>query len=170
MTNFQNNIQTMLNNNFMKFSEHVNPKMREELGKGIIFQDTFEFTKKVPTQNFLQGQFPSLVEKQHARSFLNEVKTDSVQRLQASSKSAAARAFKFNIAAEIVFLLVKMYRIKNDTHMTNDQKTRSNKREFGSSVCGVLGRLIGEGCMPIVGGYIGGFIGNMLGGAIGGAL
>lgn len=172
MTHSPNKIKTLLNSNFMKLNVHIDPKMREELGKRIISWDTFDFTKQGPTQHFLLEQIPSLVKKQDAKSLVRQLKIDGVQQLQASSKSAAAGAFKLNIIAETVSLLVKMYQIKTDAHLTNDQITRSYKRELGSSVGGVLGTLIGETCIPIpiIGGYLGGVIGKTLGGAIGGAL
>lgn len=172
MTHSPNKIKTLLNSNFMKLNVHIDPKMREELGKRIISWDTFDFTKQGPTQHFLLEQIPSLVKKQDAKSLVRQLKIDGVQQLQASSKSAAAGAFKLNIIAETVSLLVKMYQIKTDAHLTNDQKTRSYKRELGSYVGGVLGTLIGETCIPIpiIGGYLGGVIGNTIGGAIGGAL
>lgn len=168
MTNSPNNIKSMLNSNIMKLN--VGPKMREELGKLIIPSDVLDVIKQGPTQNVLLELFPSLVEKQHARSFVRQFKIDGIEHLQASSNSAAAGALKINIVSEIVTLLIKMYQIKTDTHMTNDQKKRGYKRELGSFVGGVAGTVIGGTCIPIVGGYIGGFLGNILGGAIGGAL
>lgn len=168
MTNLPNNIKSMLNSNIMKLN--VGPKMREELGKLFIPSDVLDVIKQGPTQNVLLELFPSLVEKQHARSFVKQFKTDLIQQLQASSNSAAAGALKINIVSEIVTLLIKMYQIKTDTHMTNDQKKQGCKRELGSFVGGVAGTVIGGTCIPIIGGYIGGFLGNILGGAIGGAL
>lgn len=168
MAHSPSSIKTMLNSNIMKLN--VDSKVREELGKRMLSSDVLDVIKLGPTQNVLLEQLPSLVEKQHARSFVRQFKIDSVQRLQASSKSAAVGALKFNIASEILSLSIKIYKIKTDKHMTNDQQTQCYKREIGSSVGGVLGTFIGGTCMPIVGGFIGGFFGNIIGGAIGGWL
>lgn len=90
--------------------------------------------------------------------------------MQEARKAVTEKASNFQISSEIMSLSYKIYSIKTDTNMTDDQKTRSYKRELGTSVGGIAGKFIGQTCMPIVGGYIGGLIGNMIGGAIGGTL
>lgn len=162
-----NSIKTALNSNIMQLN--VGSKVHEELGKRMISSDVLDVIKQGPTQNVLLEQLPSLVEKQHARSLVRQVRIDGVERLQASSKSAAVGALKLNIASELVSLSIKIYQIKTDKNMTNDQQTRCYKKEIGSSVGGVLGTYVGGILMPpIIGGYIGGLLGNIIGGAIGG--
>lgn len=104
------------------------------------------------------------------RSTVRQAKIETVQKVQEARKAVAEKASNFQISSEIMSLSYKIYSIKTDTNMTDDQKTQSYKREIGSSVGGVAGTLLGQASIPIVGGYIGGFIGNMIGGAIGGVL
>lgn len=164
--NFPNELERMLSRDFLKMK--IDPKIPEELGKVINPLKIFDEIERNRTTRFLYQKFQSKAQEQHLKSMFRQAKTESVQQLQSSSKSATAYAFKFQIIFEIASLLCKIYEIRTDPCMTDDQKNRSCKRELYSSVCGVAGTVIGEMYIPIVGGYIGGLIGNTIGGAIGG--
>lgn len=168
VTNSANNIKTLLNSDIVKTK--VDSKIREELGKMIKPTNVWDVIDHGPKQNALLEQFQYHAQKQCMRSTVRKAKIETVQKVQEARKAVTEKASNFQISSEIMSLSYKIYSIKTDTNMTADQKTRSYKRELGTSVGGIAGKFIGQTCMPIVGGYIGGWIGNMIGGAIGGTL
>lgn len=168
VTNSANNIKTLLNSDIVKTK--VDSKIREELGKMIKPTNVWDVIDHGPKQNALLEQFQYHAQKQCMRSTVRQAKIETVQKVQEARKAVAEKASNFQISSEIMSLSYKIYSIKTDTNMTDDQKTQSYKREIGSSVGGVAGTLLGQASIPIVGGYLGGFIGNMIGGAISGVL
>lgn len=168
VTNSANNIKTLLNSDIVKTK--VDSKIREELGKMIKPTNVWDVIDHGQKNNALLEQFQYHAQKQCMRSTVSQAKIETVQKVQEARKAVAEKASNFQISSEIMSLSYKIYSIKTDTNMTDDQKTRSYKRELGTSVGGIAGKFIGQTCMPIVGGYIGGWIGNMIGGAIGGTL
>lgn len=154
VTNSANNIKTLLNSN----------------GKMIKARNVWDVIDHGPKQNAMLEQFQYHAQKQCMRSTVRQAKIETVQKVQAAKKSASAGASNIQFGMEILSLSIKIYSIKTDTNMTDDQKSQSCKREIGSTVGGVAGKIIGNTYLPIVGGYIGGCIGNVIGGAIGGTL
>lgn len=150
MTNSANDIKTLLNSDMVKLK--VDSKIREELGKMIKPTNVWDVIDHGPKQNALLEQFQYHAQKQCMRSTVREGKIEIVQKVQAARKSAAAGAPTIQVGSEIISLSIKIYSIKSDTNMADDQKTQSYKREIGSSVGGVAGTLLGQAYIPIVGG------------------
>lgn len=168
VANSANNIKTLLNSDIVKTK--VDSKIREELGKMIKPRNVWDVIDHGPKQNAMLEQFQYHAQKQCMRSTVRQAKIEAVQNAQALKKSASAVTSNAQFGLEIISLSVKIRSLKNETDTTDDQKLRGCSRECGSSIGGVAGTIIGNTCMPILGGYIGGFIGNMIGGAIGGTL
>lgn len=163
MTRSANNIKSVLNSDILKIN--MPAKMREELGKMALPQDVFDAMKIGPSQKIFFEEFQSRAQKHCLKSVANE----SVK--EASTLSIATTCtFGIQAIFEIGSFGKKIHDIKSDEYMTDDQKSRSYKREIGSSLCGVFGSLIGQSCIPIIGGHVGGFIGSAVGGFIGGTL
>lgn len=88
------------------------------------------------------------------------------------SQSLSTAAVCFSAVVEIGSLTRKIQNIKNNEHMTDDQKARCAGKEVWTSLSGVAGSALGQLFIPIpgVGSMIGGAIGNVVGGIVGGGL
>lgn len=88
------------------------------------------------------------------------------------SQSLSTAAVCFSAVVEIGSLTRKIKNIKNNEHMTDDQKARCAGKEVCTSLSGVAGSALGQVFIPIpgVGSMIGGAIGNVVGGIVGGGL
>ncbi|XP_052709177.1 titin homolog [Crassostrea angulata] len=88
------------------------------------------------------------------------------------SQSLSTAAVCFSAVVEIGSLTRKFQNIKNNEHMTDDQKARCAGKEVWTSLSGVAGSALGQLFIPIpgVGSMIGGAIGNVVGGIVGGGL
>lgn len=88
------------------------------------------------------------------------------------SQSLSTAAVCFSAVVEIGSLTRKIKNIKNNEHMTDDQKARCAGKEVCTSLSGVAGSALGQVFIPIpgVGSMIGGAIGNVIGGIVGGGL
>lgn len=88
------------------------------------------------------------------------------------SQSLSTAAVCFSAVVEIGSLTRKIKNIKNNEHMTDDQKARCAGKEVCTSLSGVAGSALGQVFIPIPGveSMIGGAIGNVVGGIVGGGL
>lgn len=162
MTQFPNDFKTILNSDILKLK--LSPQMREELCK--IPSNVFDVIKQDPKQKVILEHFQFQTEK-HLRTVAEQAKTGGIK--QATNQSLLG-AVGLPVVVEMVSLLIKLNKINNSSYMTEEKKSRQRLQECCSSGFGVTGMVIGQCCVPVVGGYCGGIIGNIVGGIIGGMI
>lgn len=156
-------IKSVLNSDIVKLN--MAPKMHEAIGKTTLSWDVIKLGQ--PQNRIMYEEFQSRAQNHWIKSAVGKIKNKIVEKVQNLSF-----AFTFGIHSyfEISSLSKKLEDIKNDKHMTLDQKSRSEKREIGSSCGGLVGSYLGQTVFPCIGGHVGGLIGSAVGGVIGGTL
>lgn len=154
-----NDIKSVLNSDILKFT--MPSKIREEIGKVTLSSDVLDVLKLGPPQNIIMyEEFQSRAQKHCFKSVVRKIKNKIVEKV-----SNIPFAFTFGIHSffEISSLSKKLKDINNDEYMTPDQKSRSKKREIGSSIGGLVGSFLGQTVFPSIGGHAGGLVAVWLG-------
>lgn len=117
----------------------------------------------------LKAFYESYAKDHLATQAAKKVKDEGIKQV---SQSLSTAAVCFSAVVEIGSLTRKIQNIKNNEHMTDDQKARCAGKEVWTSLSGVAGSALGQLFIPIpgVGSMIGGAIGNVVGGIVGGGL
>lgn len=158
----QNDIKSVLNSNTLKLT--MPSEMREEMRKMTLSWDVINIGP--PQNRIMYEEFQSRAQEHWIKSTVGKIK-NIVEKV---GKLSFAFTFGIHFYSEISSLSKKLEDIKNDKYMTPDQKSRSEKREIGSSCGGLVGSFLGQTLFPRIGGHVGGLIGSAIGGGIGGTL